>query len=153
MTALESQLLFARAVLLILLYAFLGAVLLVAWRELRQTRRQPAAPRREPGTRLIVIDGGRSDRAPGSAFPTAPVTTLGRDIDNDVVLADPTISGRHAVVNRRDGAWWIEDLGSTNGTFVAGARAEAASPVVLRSGDEIQLGAVRLRLVTSELGA
>lgn len=150
MSALEAQLLFLRMLLLLLLYAFLGGVGLVAWRDLRAARRREAQAPVVPGTRLIVIEAGASDRAPGSATPARPVTAIGRDLDNDIVLADPTISSRHAVLNRRDAAWWLEDLGSTNGTFVNDQRLARAAPAVVRSGDVVQFGAVRLRLVADD---
>jgi len=152
-TALETQLFFARAVLLLALYAFIGAVGLVGWLDLRRSaRRQAAAPAEPPGqVRLIVLDGATSDRPPGTWFGLEPVSAVGRDLDNDVVLADPTISGRHAVVSLRDGAWWVEDLASTNGTYVNGDRLPAEAPALLRSGDVVQVGAVRLRLVSPGL--
>ncbi|MFN2114887.1 MAG: FHA domain-containing protein, partial [Anaerolineae bacterium] len=104
-----------------------------------------------PGTRLIVLDGASSGRQPGTSLPVAAVSAIGRDLDNEIVLADPTVSGRHAVVNLRDGAWWIEDLGSTNGTYLNGAAIVPGRPAISRSGDTIRVGAVRLRLVTPEL--
>jgi pSer/pThr/pTyr-binding forkhead associated (FHA) protein len=45
----------------------------------------------------------------------------------------------------------VEDLGSTNGTFVNGKAVEPGAPVITRSGDVVRLGAVRLRLVTPDL--
>lgn len=150
MTALETQLLLARIALLGAIYAFLAGVTWVAWRDLRRAR-----PSREavaaPVARLIVLEGADSDRPPGASFPLAPVTTIGRDLDNHVVLADPTVSSRHAVLNRRDSAWWLEDLRSTNGTYLNGARLEPEAPALLRSGDVVQIGAVRLRVVMPDL--
>jgi hypothetical protein len=147
MSPLETQLLFARAVLLILLYSFIAAVGILAWLDLWAARRSEAADVESAvRSRLIVLSAGSSDRAPGTAFPLEPVTAVGRDFDCDIVLADPTISGRHAVLDFREGAWWVEDLGSTNGTFVNGNRVHADSPALLRSGDVLELGAVRLRL-------
>jgi pSer/pThr/pTyr-binding forkhead associated (FHA) protein len=151
-TPIESQLFFARAVLLILLYAFLATVGLVVWRELRAAGRAGSAQETDrPGARLIVLDGGASDRPPGSAFKLGTVTAVGRDLDNDLVFVDATVSGRHAVLHLRDGAWWVEDLGSTNGTVVNGQKVQPGSPAIARSGDIIALGGVRLRLVTPGL--
>lgn len=152
MTPIESQLFFARAVLLILLYAFLAAVGLVVWRELRAAGRGGDAKAIDrPGARLIVLDGGSSDRPPGSAFTLAAVTAIGRDLDNDLVFVDATVSGRHAVIHLRDGAWWVEDLDSTNGTWVNGQQLRPGAPAIARSGDVLALGGVRLRLVTPGL--
>jgi diguanylate cyclase (GGDEF)-like protein len=66
------------------------------------------------------------------------VTILGRDAGADVVLEDPTVSRVHARITRSDELQHIiEDLGSTNGTFVAGRRVRRAS---LTTGDRVQLG-------------
>ena len=147
MTPIEAELLFARALVLIGLYAFIGLAGYAAWRELRQARRATPAARGMHAARLIVLEGGASDRMPGTQFGIGPIVRIGRDIDNDVVLADPTISGRHALLARRDGGWWIEDLGSRNGVEVNRTRLSAGMPFGVRSGDTVGLGAVRLRLV------
>jgi hypothetical protein len=69
---------------------------------------------------------------------TKEVTMLGRDVTNDIPLGDAEISRQHARLTRTPGGMVLEDLGSTNGTFVNGDR--LASPRVLRSGDLIGLG-------------
>jgi pSer/pThr/pTyr-binding forkhead associated (FHA) protein len=66
-----------------------------------------------------------------------PGTTIGRD-GCDVVLPDPEVSRRHAVLNVIDGAPVIEDTGSTNGTWVNGRRIEGRMP--LKAGDTVELG-------------
>lgn len=151
MDPLEAQLLLVRLLFLALAYGFVGAVGLVVWRELlsRSGTDRPAAE--APGPRLIVIAGGASDRPAGSSFTLAAVTSVGRDLDNLIVLQDPTVSGRHAVIHHRDGAWWAEDLGSTNGTRLNGKAALPLQPALLRSGDLLQFGSVRLRLVSPDL--
>ena len=63
--------------------------------------------------------------------------TLGRD-DCDVVLSDPEVSRRHAVVAESPDGFTIEDLGSTNGTWVNGERIDHPHPV--RAGDEVRFG-------------
>jgi pSer/pThr/pTyr-binding forkhead associated (FHA) protein len=76
--------------------------------------------------------------------------TLGRQPDCDIVLAHPTVSGRHARIFFSDGEFFIEDLGSTNGTAVN--HRAISGPVVLRSGDVVQVGEVHLQF-TDDLGA
>jgi hypothetical protein len=150
MTGLETELLLSRALVLALLYGFLVLVALLSWRDLGNARRdQAVAP--AAAARLIVLEGAGSDRPAGAAFVLEPVTTLGRDIDNLVVLADDTVSGRHAVLNQREGAWWVEDLRSTNGTWLNSTRLVPEVPELLRSGDVLQFGAVRMRIVAPEL--
>ena len=67
---------------------------------------------------------------------------IGSDPNNDLVIDEPTVSRRHAELSQRSGVFQIRDLGSTNGTFVNGARVEAPAPI--EAGDEIRLGGVRL---------
>ena len=70
-------------------------------------------------------------------------TRLGRDADNYVALDDERVSLHHALITVRDGVYWLEDLGSTNGTFVGEEkRVMAAHPLV--DGDELRLGGVVL---------
>jgi pSer/pThr/pTyr-binding forkhead associated (FHA) protein len=73
--------------------------------------------------------------------PSDDSTTIGRSPDCDIFLDDVTVSRRHAVLRRRDGAFVIEDQGSLNGTFVNRHRIESAE---LTDGDELQIGKYRL---------
>ena len=81
----------------------------------------------------------RSGPNPGETFELEKESiTMGRDVTNDVVLADPEVSRQHARINRTPGGYVLEDLGSTNGTFVNGERLVA--PRVLNPGDLVGLG-------------
>ena len=66
------------------------------------------------------------------------IITLGRDITNDIVINDPEVSRHHMRLTRGAGGYTLEDLGSTNGTFVNGQRLTGAKP--LNNGDMIGLG-------------
>jgi hypothetical protein len=66
------------------------------------------------------------------------IITLGRDITNDIVINDPEVSRHHGRLTRGGGGYTLEDLGSTNGTFVSGQRLTGARP--LSGGDVIGLG-------------
>ena len=66
------------------------------------------------------------------------IITLGRDITNDIVINDPEVSRHHCRLTRGGGGYTMEDLGSTNGTFVNGQRLTGARP--LSGGDMIGLG-------------
>ena len=75
--------------------------------------------------------------------------TIGRAEDNDVVLADPQVSRRHARMERVGGTWWLTDLGSRNATLVNGMPVNGRT--ALASGDRITVGGVEIRLDGDEL--
>jgi len=86
-------------------------------------------------SRLIVRTGPN----PGTVFDlTKEVTMLGRDVTNDIPIGDAEISRQHARLTRTPGGVVLEDLGSTNGSFVNGER--LASPRLLRAGDTVGFG-------------
>jgi hypothetical protein len=68
---------------------------------------------------------------------------IGRSSACELVVADDTVSRRHAALELRQGGWRIVDLGSTNGTWVNGRRVVEAEVL---AGDELQLGAARFRI-------
>jgi hypothetical protein len=86
---------------------------------------------------------GETGAAAGSWELLRGRTRLGRDSDNHVVLDDERVSAHHALITVRDGVYWLEDLGSTNGTFVGEEkRVMTAHPLV--DGEEVRLGGVLL---------
>jgi hypothetical protein len=88
-----------------------------------------------------------SGKYQGGEFPLeeSQQVIIGRSSDLDMVLVEEMVSRRHARIGLRDGVVTIEDLGSTNGTFVNGEKIERA---VLREGDRVLIGTSILRLVT-----
>jgi serine/threonine-protein kinase len=96
--------------------------------------------------------------AANTEFPlTAEESNIGRwdadngifpDVDLDAYDPDSKVSRKHARIVRRNGAYFIEDLGSTNGTFVnRGRRLLPGTPQVLNTGDEIIVGKTFLRFL------
>jgi len=81
----------------------------------------------------------RTGPMPGQVFPLdQDEVRLGRDLGNDITVNDPEVSRHHARFLERDGSVFLEDLGSTNGTFLNGER--VTNPQQLRVGDVITLG-------------
>jgi hypothetical protein len=85
------------------------------------------------------------------ALPAQERVTVGRAADADVSINDGTLSGMHLVLLRGvDGAWQVEELGSTNGTSVDGVVVKAGTAVALRNGSSLKAGQVSLTFHTAE---
>ena len=94
---------------------------------------QPLAASRQP--RLVVESS--PDMAVDMVLSLDGELAIGRSPANDVVLDETVVSGRHARVFQRGHLWFVEDLGSTNGTFVDGLRVAQAE---LRDGSRLRIG-------------
>ena len=140
MDAFAASLWLLRLLFLVLLYLFLFAVVRILVRDLRAASREPGA---ELGRLHVLVSPG-GEPPSGAVFGIDAVTTLGRDVNNTIVVEDPFASAEHAVLTFRGRTWYVEDLGSTNGTYVNGGRVDGVAPIGF--GDELQVGQVRMRL-------
>ena len=141
-------------VFLAILYLFFLRVLRAVWVETREPKAAPPpplapatapaapAPSFSPTTglpgpeRLVVLE---PDSMKGMEFPLGTEVTVGRAGGCAILLPDDSfVSQLHARVFRRDGDIYVEDLGSTNGTFLNGRK--VSSPVSIRKGDKVQFG-------------
>ncbi|MBL8910099.1 MAG: sigma 54-dependent Fis family transcriptional regulator [Archangium sp.] len=87
---------------------------------------------------LVLVNG----TAPGQSFPIGQSLRIGKAPDNDVVLDHPTVSRNHLTVRRQGDTFLVQDLGSTNGTFIDGAQIKEG---FLRAGALLEVGDVQLR--------
>lgn len=122
------------------LYLFLAVVVRTLWRDLR-TAVAAAAP---SVGRLIVVASPLGRPVVGTSIPIDAVTSLGGDVNNTLVVEDPTVAGQHGLLTFRGRAWYLEDRGLGAPMRVNGEVVEGGATV--RFGDEIALGGVRLRL-------
>jgi hypothetical protein len=131
-----------RVLLTVLLYAFLVAVFVVLWQELRQSAATPAVIQ-ERKARLVVLSSC-DGLDPHAVFLLQPFTTLGRGVANTIVVPDTFASAEHALISWRGGQWWLEDLSSRNGTQLNDE--SITVPTVLSAGDVIAIGQVKLKV-------
>jgi FHA domain len=104
-------------------------------------RPQKRQPHGQPRT-LVVTQGPLA----GTSLPLRESgTVIGRNPECALVLDDDFASGRHARIFQRDGAWLVEDLGSTNGTFLGAERLTTPTPVDVGSTLRIGKTVVELR--------
>lgn len=154
----SDQLLFVfRIALLVLLYLFFFRVVRAVWAELRPAGQRAQAPvpapahsaprrhRREQARthtpQLVVLEPVELF---GSVFPLDTEASIGRAAGCQITLDDTYSSQIHARVFARDGAWQVEDLGSTNGTWLN--RQKVSGPMVIKPGDRLQIGNTVLEL-------
>jgi len=138
----DILLLVLRILLTALLYAFLAAVLLILWRDLRQTTAAGEVTR--PGGRLVVLQAADDELTVGASFPLQPVTSIGRSLSNTIPIPDSYASGQHTLLTWREGQWWLEDRGSRNKTLLNDTAID--SPTVVSAGDIIGVGRAKLKL-------
>ena len=104
----------------------------------------PKTPRRQQSSapRTLVVTQGVLT---GTSLPLREAgTVIGRNPECALVLDDDFASGRHAKIFHRDGAWFVEDLGSTNGTFVGSER--LTGPVRVEVGTTLRIGKTVIEL-------
>jgi len=152
--AVDEVLLVLKVAFLVLLYLFIWRIVRTASRDLRlpqesfilapssQAGVQPA--RRGPLTgRLVVVKSPDLDEGEDFELDSSQVT-IGRGGQNDIsIRTDEYASARHARFEPRQDGVWVQDLGSTNGTYLNGTRLE--HPRRLTQGDVIRVGETDLR--------
>lgn len=131
-----------RILLAALLYGFLGWGLVTIWRDLRTQGQFLSKPNIPP---LLVSKPGEE---PPQSF-TIPEVIIGRSGRSDYAITNETVSARHARLSYHHNQWWVEDLNSTNGTYLNDERLSV--PTVVISGDELRCGKVSLSIRIEEM--
>ncbi|MGH3066046.1 MAG: FHA domain-containing protein [Gaiellaceae bacterium] len=152
--ATDETLLILKVAFLVLLYGFIVLIVRSATKDLGGAPQESiilgaaeaAALRAElgvrPGRFLVVAS---PELEAGATVDVTGSTLVGRDVGSGIRLdRDEFVSARHARIEPRADGIWIDDVGSTNGTFVNGARLKGAR--ALRTGDVVRIGETELRL-------
>lgn len=104
----------------------------------------PSAPAAAVRPALATLEVVNEGLLKGQRFEIRhPLVHVGRGEHNDIVVVEESVSDSHAKIQKRDGAWYVTDMGSTNGTYVAGRRAEGE--MELAPGADVRFGGVKLR--------
>lgn len=97
--------------------------------------------KRSSGRKLTVVDG----ELKGTAVPlSGSVITIGRAPDSTIVLSDDYVSTRHARIYPSGSDWVVEDLGSTNGTWINKTRVTV--PTIVEPGADLRIGRTTMRI-------
>ena len=127
------------ALLYLILMRFAGSLL----RDLRSAEEAQISSRSGIG-RLSVLESPADEPPSGTTIALGPINSIGRNVNNTIFVEDDFVSANHAMLTFRGRSWFVEDQGSTNGTYVNGHRIDR--PVALSFGDEVTIGRVRMRL-------
>lgn len=123
-----------RFALAIALYTFLGWLLSILWQEVKQQGDLLASQKRP----LIRVHARMESGKEILHRYSQTEVTLGRDPNSDIPILDEAISAHHARISFHHSQWWLEDLSSTNGTFIG--KSKLSVPTVLISGDQFKCG-------------
>lgn len=115
------------------LYAFLGWMIYTLWRELR-FQSQSVTTQKIP---MLILGLENEPDSTRKKFTSAEVI-IGRDRECNYQMEDEIVSSRHARLVYRYNQWWVEDMQSTNGTYLNDERVE--TPTVIIKGDELRIG-------------
>jgi pSer/pThr/pTyr-binding forkhead associated (FHA) protein len=139
---------------LIVLFIFVARVVKAVYLELRPqaARREsrasapapskaPARKSKKPVRRVMIVEG---NKIKGKSFDLTDELTIGRAEKCHVVIDDPYSSQVHARIFARDDSYVVEDLGSTNGTYLN--RRRITSPTELHRGDQVKIGKTVMEL-------
>jgi hypothetical protein len=132
-----------RIALAILLYAFVGWAFYTLWRDLNQQSQTLASHKIPP---LLLKVQGENELEPH--YFTIPELIVGRDPQCDFHIQDDTVSAHHSRLSYHHHQWWVEDIHSTNGTYLNQER--LTTPTVMITGDELRFGQVTLTVVVGE---
>ena len=150
--AVQTVLLILKIAFLVLLYMFVWRIVRTASRDLRLPQESfVLGPGSIPGasgpvrTGRLIVEKSPSLEVGSNVELDSAAVTIGRGGQNDLALAgDEFASARHARIEpRRDGVY-VEDIGSTNGTFVNGVRVDGGGRKLI-PGDVVRIGATDLR--------
>ncbi len=131
-----------------LIYFVLVFIVLAVRREMAlRVKSSPEEAAFSPGRLRVVAPGTDTRLHAGDLLELKPVTSLGSDANNDIVLRDRFISRAHTRLRWDGVGWWAEDLGSRNGTFVNNEPCPPGTPVKIEPGSNLVVGGVSFQLI------
>ena len=107
----------------------------------QKSKAKASKPRRGVPTQVVIVEGGNKGEA--VSLEKAPLL-IGRGNDAAIRLDDDYVSTRHARIVTSGGQWYVEDLGSTNGTYLDQQRVQG--PLLISPGQPIRIGQTALEL-------
>ncbi len=128
---------------IVIIYIIIVVALMIMYRDIKGARNS-----KKPAIKLgfeVINPGVNNSLKEGSVIPITNGITIGRKPDNTLILSDEFVSGNHVKVTIKDEECYIEDLNSTNGTYVNNERIKGK--VLLETEDEVKIGTVLFKLL------
>lgn len=134
-------------IFIVILYVIIYYALKIMYKDVKNggKKRRPSFVKGNYGLEIINSGNGK-DLKDGSIIPIRSDFTIGRKDNNSIVLTDPHVSGNHSRIIVRNNGLFIEDLDSTNGTYVNGTRIK--SKMKLSNKDQIKIGTAVFKILS-----
>ena len=124
---------------IVILYVIIYYALKIMYKDVKNGGKKRRTPVAKGNYGLEIINSGNSkDLKDGSIIPIRSDLTIGRKDENSIVLCDQHVSGNHAKIIVRNDTLFIEDLNSTNGTYLNGKK--ISGKMKLTNKDELKVG-------------
>lgn len=134
-------------IFIVILYVIIYYALKIMYKDVKNggKRRRPARANGNYGLEIINSGNGR-DLKEGSIIPIRSDISIGRKDGNSIILSDQHVSGNHAKIVVRNNGLFLEDLNSTNGTYLNGKK--ISNRIKLANKDEIQIGTAVFKILS-----
>lgn len=131
-----------------IIYLFIYGIIRLIYLDIRTLHTQGAADANTPYLKLVNRRESLDFKV-AETYPVSEEVRIGRKNKNGIVLQDPFLSGEHARIYHKNGQYYLEDLGSTNGSYLNGRRLENGA-VGICDGDRIRVGQLDFLFVRKE---
>lgn len=139
-------------IFVLIIYLFIFGIMRLIYLDIKSVRsRNTKAEENKPYLKLLN-KRERLDFKIEEAYTLDKNLSVGRTPDNDIALGDPFLSKKHARFTVREGQVFLEDLDSSNGTFVNGNRLSKGADSLLADGDKIRMGNVEFLFIKASNG-
>ncbi|MDO5516902.1 MAG: FHA domain-containing protein [Clostridium sp.] len=134
-------------IFIVILYVIIYYALKIMYKDVKNggKKRRPARANGNYGLEIINSGNGR-DLKEGSIIPIRSDLSIGRKDNNSIILSDQHVSGNHAKIAVRNNGLFLEDLNSTNGTYLNGKK--ISNRIKLTNKDEIQIGTAVFKILS-----
>lgn len=132
-----------RIIIIAVIYAIIFYALIIMYKDLKGSGKS-SLNKKKFGLEVIQV-GMNENLKIGAVFLLSGEFTIGRKDNNTLILSDPYSSGYHARILRKEEDFILEDLGSTNGTFLNGVKVKEREYLTI--GDEIKIGELNLKVI------